>query len=535
MFSCETLSPASFEPYLNSLRSIVSSLAPGLPFRDVLSQMLSTLSSQMHFMRPHIVVQNPENGSLHLSMALGQTAVTHLTYAPGTGVTGQVFSSGKPIIVECMKDHPDFQNRLFERSEAQLSSLSFICVPVIAGRTVSDNHDNEPASKIVGTLSADTAMAPPEILRLRCGLLEVVAALVGHQVACLQEDLLRQAGHYTRQDDKPLPSALKAIPSIVASSQAMNHVLHHVAQVAPSRITILLRGESGSGKELMAAAIHQCSNRSHHPFIKLNCAALPADLVEGELFGWQRGAFTGAQQNRRGVFEQADSGTLFLDEIGDLSLPAQAKVLRAIQEREIVRLGSERPIKVDVRLICATHQPLEDLVKQGQFREDLYYRINVFPLFLPPLRERRDDILPLAEHFLHTFSRNYGCTARRMSPQTVDLLTAYSWPGNVRELQNAMERAVLLCEDDVVQVCHLPPAIRAQESALPSQPSHTSVPMNFHQEISSLEKKRLEEALSASGGNIHQAARDIGLTYRIFYYKMKKYGIEYRRFLRKKA
>ncbi len=520
--------PASFGPYLASLKNIVNGLAPGTPFRTALDLVLSSLSGSMRFMRPHIVVQDPENGSLHLSMAQGQTAVTHLTYAPGTGITGQVFASGKPIIVERMKDHPDFMNRLFERSEEQLSTLSFICVPVLAERALSEGK-----TKVLGTLSADTAMAAPDVLRLRCGFLEVVAALMAHQVACLQEDLLRQSAHYTRQDDKPLPSALTALPSIVASSQAMNHVLHHVAQVARSQTTVLLRGESGSGKELMAAAIHQCSDRAARPFVKLNCAALPAELVEGELFGWQRGAFTGAQQARRGVFEQASSGTLFLDEIGDLSLPAQAKVLRAIQEREIVRLGSERPVSVDVRLICATHQPLEDLVRQSLFREDLYYRINVFPLFIPPLRERRDDILSLAEHFLHRFARSYGRTARHMSPQAVDLLMDYPWPGNVRELQNAMECAVLLCEEDTVHACHLPPALRARENTKASVPP-ADTPLSFRQEIISLEKKRLEEALRSANGNIHQAARDIDITYRIFYYKMKKYGIDYRSFMKKR-
>ena len=520
-------SPNSFEPYLDSLRHIVHCLEPGLPFREVLRRVLCSLSGDMPFERPHIVVQNPENGSLHLSMAEGQTSVPHLTYAPGKGITGQVFASGKPIIVDCMKSHPDFLNRLFERSEEQLRTLAFICVPV-----TTQKRSGEPDSGriTVGTLSVDTPMADHEILELRCRLLEVVAALVGHQVACLQEDMVRQATHYTRQDDRPLPSVLQAMPSIVVLSKSMNHVLHHVAQVAPSQTTVLLRGESGSGKELMASAIHQCSTRASRPFIRLNCAALPADLVEGELFGWQKGAFTGAQQARRGVFEQADTGTLFLDEIGDLSLPAQAKVLRAIQEREIVRLGSERPVKVDVRLICATHQPLEKLVDKGLFREDLYYRINVFPLFLPPLRERKDDILPLAEHFLHMFSRSYGRPARRLSPQAADALLAWHWPGNVRELQNAMERAVLLCENELVCPCHLPPALRAAVAEdAPAEANGRA--LGFHEEVGQLEKKRLEEALVRSRGNIHQAARDIDITYRIFYYKMKKYGIDYRRYL----
>ena len=521
------LSSPSPDPYLDSLLPIVDCLGPGLPFREALSRALSAISRNLPFTRVHIVVQHPENGSLHLSMAEGQACVPHLTYAPGRGVTGQVFASGRPVIVERMEGHPDFQNRLFERSEEELRTLAFLCVPVILRERPAGG--GEEMRITVGTLSADTPRADAATLALRCRFLEVAASLVGHQVACLQEDMLRERGHYTRQDHTPLPSVLQDMPAIVVHSRSMNHVLHHVAQVAPGTTTVLLRGESGSGKELLASAIHLCSKRADKPFIRVNCAALPADLVEGELFGWKKGAFTGAQQARRGVFEQASSGTLFLDEIGDLSLPAQAKVLRAVQEGEIVRLGSEKPVKVDVRLICATHQPLEELVKQGLFREDLYYRINVFPLFLPPLRERADDILPLAEHFLHLFARRHGRGTRRLSPQAEDALLAWTWPGNVRELQNAMERAVLLCEGDTVRPCHLPPELRSPEAR--SCVKGNGRALGFHEEVGLLEKTRLEEALARSGGNIHQAARNIDITYRIFYYKMKKYGIDYRRFL----
>lgn len=517
----QDFSPSALEPCLDALRHIVHCLEPNLPFREVLHRVLCALSVDLPFGRPHIVVQNPENGNLHLSMAEGQVSVPHLTYAPGRGITGQVFASGRPVIVDCMKTHPDFMNRLFERSEEQLRSLAFLCVPVVT-KDRTGKHERV----TVGTLSADTPMASPEVLRLRCRLLEVVADLVGHHVACLQEDMLRQKDHCTRQDDRPLPSVLQGMSSIVVLSRSMNHVLHHAAQAAPGQTTILLRGESGSGKALMASAIHQCSPRADRPFIRLNCAALPAELVEGELFGWQKGACTSARQTRRGVFEQADSGTLFLDEIGDLSLSAQAKVLRAVQEREIMRPGSERPIPVDVRLICSTHQPLEKLVEKGLFREDLYYRINVFPLFLPPLRERKEDILPLAEHFLHLFSQSYGRATPLISPQAADALLGWRWPGNVRELQNAMERAVLLCDDGLVRPCHLPPPLRTVPAREPEPSS-----LGFREEVGRLEKTRLEEALARSRGNIHQAARNIDITYRIFYYKMKKYGIDYRSFL----
>ena len=514
---------------LESLRRIASCMEPRPNFREMLRSVLKVLASELRFERPHIVIQNPGSGLLHLSLSLDQP-VTRLTYAPGAGITGQVFSSGKPAIVEQMSRHPDFQNRLFARTREEMESLAFLCVPIFAeaGR---GKGKKEQKQSVAGVLSADTEHDDREVLEVRCRLLEVVAALVGHQVACLQEDIVRSSTHSTAQDAKPLPKALREFPSIVAFSQSMNHVLHHVAQVAPSPVTVLLRGETGTGKELMAMAIHRCSRRTDKPLVKLNCAALPAELVEGELFGWQKGAFSGAQQSRKGMFEQADGGTLFLDEIGDLSLSAQSKVLRAIQEKEISRLGSEKTVKVDVRLICATHQPLEDLVAKGRFREDLYYRINVFPLFLPSLRDRKEDILPLAEYFLNLFSGECFKKGLHISQLAADLLLSHPWPGNVRELQNIMERAVLLCEEDAILPCHLPMELRG----MPERKEHAEPQAgDFHLEVHELEKKRLREALAKSGGNIHEAARSINITYRIFYYKLKKYGIDHRAFLKRK-
>ncbi len=520
------MSATDFESCLASLHRIVCCLEPRPQFRKVLMNVLGILSGDLSFERPHIVVQNPENGRLHLSLSLDRP-VEHITYAPGAGVTGQVFASGKPVIVKKMSDHPDFMNRLFARPQSVLENRSFICVPIFA-EGIAEADEKHPG-KPIGVLSADTPCAAMPVLRLRCRLLRIVASLVGHQAACLQEEILRKSTHSTAMDEKPLPEAMRDNPSIVAFSQSMNHVLHHAAQAAPSPTTILLRGETGTGKELMALTIHQCSLRADKPFIKLNCAALPANLVEGELFGWQKGAFSGAQQNHRGMFEQADGGTLFLDEIGDLSLSAQAKVLRAIQEREISRLGSEKTIKVNVRLICATHQPLEQLVEKGLFREDMYYRINVFPLFLPPLRERREDILPLAEFFLEMFSKNCLKSGLQISRQASDLLKSYSWPGNVRELQNTIERAVLLCGDQSVMPVHLPPEIRGR--TLDENRAENS--SAFTEEIRCLEKMRLCEALADAGGNIHKAAKNINITYRVFYYKLKKYGIDYRTFIHK--
>jgi Nif-specific regulatory protein len=304
----------------------------------------------------------------------------------------------------------------------------------------------------------------------------------------------------------------------------MRLVLQQVGQVGPSRATVLLRGESGTGKELLAEAIHAVSPRHDKTLVKLNCAALPSDLVESELFGHQKGAFTGAVANKKGLFEVAAGGTLFLDEIGELSLEAQAKVLRAIQEKEIQRIGSETSIHVDVRLITATNRALESLLEEGRFREDLYYRINVFPIFIPPLRERRHDILPLAEHFLHEFQAEYGKDIRRISTSAIDLLSQYHWPGNVRELRNCMERAVLICDEDVIRTYHLPPTLQTAES------SATDTDLSFGEAVNRFEQELLVDALKKSRGNMLQAARDLKSSYRVINYKVKKYKIDPKKF-----
>lgn len=514
--ACESRKPMN-EPdsplfrYLDTLHRVVAVLTVRQSFRAALQEILDALAEHLDFERPHIVVQDPESMNLRLSLAYGQANAPHVAYAPGKGITGQVFAGGQSIIVPCMRDHPDFRNRLFDRTEEQMAALAFVCVPVRTGKD----------TDVIGTLSADTPLAPDGTLRLRCSFLESVAALVGKQVAYLQEEMARQ--HYQQSlEEPPLPP----MPSIIGASKSIRQVLRQAMQVGPSRATALLRGESGTGKELMAEAIHRSSPRRNRPFVTLNCAALPSELLEGELFGWRKGAFTSAVQNRKGLFEQADKGTLFLDEIGDLALSAQAKILRAIQDRQIQCLGSEHLITVDVRLICATNRPLEQLVEQGLFREDLYYRINVFPIVMPPLRERREDIPQLAEHFLDLFSQEYGRDVRHISMPALELLMQHAWPGNVRELKNVMERAVLVCDEAAIRTYHLPQALQSADSAPPSAP----LPVGFTEKVNRLEQKLITEALKASRGNIHEAARELRITYRILYYKMKKYGIDYRTF-----
>src|SRR5262249_29495032 len=249
----------------------------------------------------------------------------------------------------------------------------------------------------------------------------------------------------------------------IGNSRPMQAVYEQVAQVAATATTVLIRGESGTGKELVAHAIHYSSPRAAKPFVKVSCAALPESLIESELFGHEAGACTDARAQKKGRFELAHGGTLFLDEVGELSLATQVKLLRVLQEREFERLGGTQPIHVNVRLITATNKDLEAAVRQGAFREDLYYRLNVFTLYLPPLRERRPDILLLADHFVEKYAAAPGKDVRRIATTAIDMLMSYHWPGNVRELENCVERAVLVCEGGVVHAHHLPPTLQTAE------------------------------------------------------------------------
>ncbi|MDP2849332.1 MAG: sigma 54-interacting transcriptional regulator [Humidesulfovibrio sp.] len=503
------------EGSLTALRSILRELSPGAPLEESLGGLLKVLSKQMGYLRVFLVIMDPESESLRLSLAHSPTRSLPVTYTPGKGVVGQVYETGKAIIVPKLSDNNEFLNKAFGRTAEELQTLALVSVPVAISR-----HG---VNEVLGALSADLPIMPDEQLEQQREFLEVVADLIANQVAQLQEEMalhkhLMAQGMVSPGQDAPPP------PNFVAASKSMRVVLRQARQVAPSRATVLLRGESGTGKELLADAIHIGSPRADKPLIKLNCAALPSELVESELFGHQKGAFTGAVQTKRGLFELAHNGTLFLDEIGELSLDAQAKVLRAIQEKEIQRVGGEQTLSVDVRLICATHQPLEELLTKGRFREDLFYRINVFPVFIPALRERREDILPLCEHFLQAFAKEYGKSIKRISTPAIELLSMYHWPGNVRELSNCVERAVLVCEEEVIRTYHLPPTLQTADS------SATGINLSFGEAVAKFEQELLVDSLKKTRGNMLQSARDLRVSYRIINYKVKKYNIDVKRF-----
>ena len=380
----------------------------------------------------------------------------------------------------------------------------------------------------VHTINAET----PVILITAFGTIEAAVTALKHgAIDYLTKPLnldellyrIRQVSDRYRiiNENRELREALQdrhRIEGIIGESGAMLEVLSIVRRVAPSEATVLIRGESGTGKELIAKAIHFGSPRARGPLVKVNCAALPEALLESELFGHEKGAFTGALTSRQGRFELANGGTIFLDEIGDLPLHLQAKLLRVLQEREFEKVGSSRPIRVNVRIMAASHRPLEDLIQAGQLREDLYYRLNVVTIFIPPLRERRSDVALLLDHFLRYYAEKNGKTIRGLTPEGRDILLRYDYPGNVRELENIIERAVVLTRDDVIGSGDLP--LTVQEPEIADGDRETSLTAA----VEALERRMIRDALARSDGIQTRAAELLGMGERALRYKLTKYG-----------
>ena len=313
------------------------------------------------------------------------------------------------------------------------------------------------------------------------------------------------------------------IDSFISHSPKMEDVLSIAARAADSKATVLISGESGTGKEVLAKSIHFVSSRKDKPFIAVNIPALPETLLESELFGHEKGAFTGAEKTKKGRFELADNGTIFLDEIGDIPINLQVKLLRVLQEHQIERLGSTESIDIDVRIIAATHQNLEQKIKDGSFREDLFYRLNIVSLIIPPLRERKEDILPLIDHFANKYSEENNKPALTLTKEAADVLIKYNYPGNVRELENIIERAVVLSRGDVIGVSDLPNVVKGFKAEKEIQINEDAT---LIEQVEELEKKLIYDALTKSNGNQSQAGRMLGLTERNLRYKMQKYGIK---------
>lgn len=423
-----------------------------------------------------------------------------------------VFKDNKLVILPRTNLEPTFLSIFGEQNNKNVET-SCICVPVAIG------------SKVLGVFGVEFAYNNDNNYEELSNFLSVVATMIAE--ACKVERAIAEEKEKLLVENTNLRRELREkydFSHIVGNSSAMRRVYDQVSQVARSNATVLLRGESGTGKELIANAIHYNSLRAKKPFIKINCAALPETLIEAELFGYEKGAFTGAQQRKKGRFELAQDGTFFLDEIGDLSPQTQIKLLRVLQEREFERLGGTETIKVNVRLIAATNKNLEEAITEGSFREDLFYRLNIFTIFLPPLRERKSDILLLAENFVEKYEREHGKHIKRISTPAIDMLTSYHFPGNVRELENTIERAVLVCDGSVIHGHHLPPTLQTAEL------TGTVTRVSLEQAVEAFEQDLIKDTLKTTRGNRSKAARLLETTERIFSYKIKKYGIEPSRF-----
>jgi Nif-specific regulatory protein len=433
-------------------------------------------------------------------------------YKPGEGITGKVIQQGKSLVVPKISEEPSFLNRTASRRQTQ-EELSFICVPIKKGQ------------QVVGSLSVDLPYDDNVDLKASERLLTVIATMLAQWVINLETlQIEKEALHQENLRLQEQLASKHRITNIIGNSNKMREVFQMISQVCRSNATVLLRGESGTGKELVANAIHYNSPRAKNTFIKVNCAALPSTLIESELFGHEKGAFTGAIKQKRGKFELANKGTIFLDEIGSIGLDVQANLLRVLQEKEFERVGGTQTIKVDVRIIAATSKNLEQAVEDETFRGDLYYRLNVFPIYLPPLRERKTDVLLLADHFLEFYAGENNKDIRRLSTPAIDMLMQYHWPGNVRELENSIERAVLLCEGGVIRSYHLPPTLQTGEQ------SDTVPTRSLEEATASLEREMIIDALKNTRGNMATAAELLQTTVRKFTYKAKKYGVDYRQY-----
>jgi Nif-specific regulatory protein len=500
---------------LATLLEISQALSGVLNLKAALHSVLDILERRHQVAGSTVLLVDRDSKDLHVEAAGGMRISGHRgrQRSDGSGVTERVIDSGKAVVVPRVSQEPHLASALADRSRNDHRELSYVAVPIVLGR------------RPTGTVEVALPFKSDRDYQRSLEFYRVVASMIAQAVKVSR--VVEADRHKLAEENEHLRDELReryAFRSIIGNSAPIQQVYEQVAQVARTNTTVLVRGESGTGKEMIAHAIHYNSPRAKKPFIKVSAAALPESLIESELFGYERGAFTGAQAAKKGRFELAEGGTLFLDEIGDLNPSTQVKLLRVLQEREIERLGGTTSIRINVRLIAATHQPLETLMEEGRFRADLYYRLAVFTIFAPPLRERKPDIMLLADHFVEKYAREHGKRIRRVSTPAIDMLTSYHWPGNVRELENTIERAVLVCDGGVIHGHHLPPTLQTGEA------SDTVPRQSFTESVSAFERDLLQDALKAKRGNRAQAARLLDTTERIFNYKVRGYGIDVRRF-----
>jgi Nif-specific regulatory protein len=494
--------------HLAALYDINQALTATPNLRAALRRMLEILEREQDVIRGTVILTGDDNGELRVEAAHGSGQ--RRLPCPAEPITRRVLDSGRPVIVPQISREPMFSS---EAGDGLKRDGSFICVPVLLKNIAT------------GAIAVDLSFKPDRDYDALVGFIRVVASMLAQAIKV--DRLVDTERQRLLEENIHLRGELRErydFSHIVGNSGPMRQVYEQVTQVAGTNTTVLIRGESGTGKELIAHAIHYNSPRAAKPFVKVSCAALPDSLLESELFGFEKGAFTGAHARKKGRFELADGGTLFLDEVGDLPMTTQVKLLRVIQEREFERVGGVEPVKVNVRLITATNKDLEKSIAAGTFREDLHYRLNVFAIFVPPLRQRKPDVMLLAEHFLEKYSSEHHKPIKRISTPAIDMLMSYHWPGNVRELQNVVERAVLVCDSNVVHGHHLPPTLQTAEA------SGTVTDLSLIESVDAYEKDLILDALKTSRGNRTKAAKLLHSTERIISYKVRKYRIDCRRF-----
>ncbi len=489
------------------LQEISSAIVHEKNVEALLNKILDVLNRRMGMLRGTFTLLRGDTLVIQASHGLDKEEKERGRYKLGEGITGHVAEQGISQLVPDISQSPRFLNRT--RTRTNHGQIAFICVPIF--------H----LERIIGTLSIDRKVEPDTDLEKDLSLLEIIGNITAEAVAACLKD--HQEKESLLEENRQLREMLTSPGDLTGNCRAMREVYEQIRQAAPSDATILIRGSSGTGKELVAQAIVRLSNRADKPFITLNCAALPENLVESELFGHEKGAFTGATGTRIGRAEAANGGTLFLDEIGDLSLTTQVKLLRFIQQRTFSRVGSNRELSSNVRFLAATSRNLEELMAAGKFREDLYYRLNIFPITLPDLNKRKEDILLLTERFIEKHNLKYGKNISRLSTPAINMLMAYHWPGNVRELENCIERAVITSTDNCIHGYNLPPSLQMGE---PSENSLFSEEKNdLRTRMDAYEREIISQALKEHDGNMSAAARSLGLSPRVIHYKMKRLNL----------
>ncbi len=544
------------EQELDILERVSQILGDGLELPQVFQRAMSLVSERLGVVRASLVLWDQASEQLRIVAAVGltQEEMARGRYALGEGVTGQVLATGKPAVIADVSKHPDFLNRTGSRRlvggmldagrdgpaiavaapPSPPKATSFICVPVKDG------------DQYVGCINVDKPFSDEETLDADARLMTILAGSFGQTIRI--HNLMQVEKDQWLEENQQLRDNLRTkyrFDNIIGSSPVMLDVLATIGQVASSRATVLLLGETGCGKELIAKAIHYNSPRRDKHLIRVNCGALSPQLLESELFGHVKGAFTGAVKDKVGRFEAADGGTLFLDEVGTLSTELQVKLLRVLQERELERVGDHRTVKVDVRVIAATNLDLEEEVRKGTFREDLYYRLNVVTINLPPLRSRREDVPRLIDHFLDRYNKENARHLRKISRDVLNTLLRYPWPGNVRELENTIERAVVMSQGEEFTEDLLPLQIRLFAQQVRGDNSDESIEAHaaklasqaikqyqmyegqiYDMVVGEVERQLLREALDYNGGVKIRTAEFLGINRNTLNKKVKDFGLE---------